>query len=227
MSAAPRLFSGTKIVAVGKNYALHRAEMRAAERLAAIPAPPERPFFFVKPASTSLLPGGGAILRPARCQDLHHEVELGVVVGRRCRRVAPGDWRSYVGGYVVALDMTARDLQAEAKRGGLPWTLGKCWDTFTPMGPIAAPGEVADPHALELWLRVDGLERQRGSTGDMIARVPELLAEISAVMTLEVGDVVLTGTPHGVGPVAPGQVITAGVTGMPHMDIRFAVAQGE
>ena len=135
-----RYFTGTKIVAVAKNYALHLAEMRALEAAAGVagapPPPAERPVFFFKPSTSALLPGGGPIVRPARCADLHHAVELGVVISRACRRARAADWQNYVEGYVVALDMTARDLQAQAKKAGQPWTLGKCWDSFTPMGPI-------------------------------------------------------------------------------------------
>ena len=208
-----------KIVAVAKNYAAHALEMGGS----AAKAP--RPTFFLKPAS-SVIYQGRPILRPARCADLHHEVELGVVISRRCSAAAASEWRSFVGGYCVALDMTARDLQAQAKAAGQPWTLGKCWDTFTPLGPtIAAQAFAEDPHAVELWLAVDGVQRQRGSTAGMLARIPELLAEISAVMTLEAGDVILTGTPEGVGPVAPGQVITAGITG--HTEVSFRVEQGQ
>ena len=220
-----RHFTGTKIVAVAKNYALHRAEMRALEPLS--PPPPEHPFFFLKPPS-SVIYTGAPIVRPARCTDLHHEVELGVVISRRCAAAPARDWASYVGGYVLALDMTARDLQAQAKKAGLPWTLGKCWDTFTPMSGLTLPSELPGaPHGVELWLAVDGVERQRGSTGEMLAKVPQLIEEISAVMTLEAGDVILTGTPHGVGPVEPGQVITAGITGHNSMDLRFEVVQGK
>ena len=111
-------------------------------------------------------------------------------------------------------DMTARDLQAKAKTSGMPWTTGKCWDTFAPLSPVLPPSAVADPHALELWLAVDGVERQRGSTSGMLHRIPELLEAISAVMTLQPGDVVLTGTPEGVGPVLPGSTITAGIRGL-------------
>ncbi len=220
-------FSGTKVIAVAKNYAAHRSEMRALESAAGVSpaAAPERPFFFIKPRSSVLNPGG-SIVRPSRCADLHHEVELGVVIKRACTRSRADDWRSYVSGYVLALDMTARDLQAEAKRAGHPWTLGKCWDTFTPMSAVVSADAVPDPHALELWLKVDGVEKQRGSTGDMLARVPRLIEEISAVMTLEEGDVILTGTPQGVGPVLPGQVITGGITGMPAFDVSFPVVQG-
>ena len=203
-----------KIVAVAKNYAKHAIEMGGSGAKRASPS------FFLKPSS-SVIFEGAAIVRPGRCLDLHHEVELGVVISRRCSGAAAADWRSFVAGYCLGLDMTARDLQAAAKKEGLPWTLGKCWDTFTPLGPTIAAAALPDPHAVELWLRVDGVERQRGSTADMLARIPELIQEISSVMTLEAGDVILTGTPEGVGPVLPGQVITAGITGF--AEVRFPV----
>jgi len=205
------------IVAVAKNYAKHKVEMGGT------PAKLERPVFFLKPAS-SVVREPSPIVRPSRVTDLHHEVELGVVVSRTCSRAAPAEWRSYVRGYVLALDMTARDLQAAAKRDGMPWTAAKGFDTFTPMSAEIAADRVRDPHALELWLAVDGAERQRGSTGDMLARIPELLAEVSAVMTLEAGDVILTGTPEGVAAVAPGSTITCGLTGL--VEMRFDVVAG-
>lgn len=212
----------SKLVCVAKNYAAHAREMGASVEKRA------RPVFFVKPAS-AVLREGGSIVRPSRCSELHHEVELGVVISRRATRTAARDWRSYVDGYVLALDMTARDLQSAAKLAGEPWTLGKCWDTFAPLSRQLPAAAVPDPHACSLWLCVDGVERQRGSTGDMLARIPELLEEASAVMTLEAGDVILTGTPEGVGPVAPGQVITAGLTG-PRGEaliaVRFPVVAG-
>jgi len=120
--------------------------------------------------------------------------------------------------------MTARDLQAQAKKEGLPWTLGKCWDTFSPLSATIPQASIPDPHSVELWLKVDGVERQRGSTGDMLAKIPELIAEISAVMTLEKGDVILTGTPEGVGPVDVGQTITCGITGVVEMSFPVAGA---
>ncbi len=207
-----------KIVAVAKNFAAHALEMGGSA------AKPARPTFFIKPASSVVL-APQPILRPARCAELHHEVELGVVISRRCSGAAAADWRSYVAGYRVALDMTARDLQAQAKAAGQPWTLGKCWDTFTPLGPtIPAEAFARDPHDVELWLAVDGAQRQRGSTAGMLFRIPELIQEISAVMTLEAGDVILTGTPEGVGPVEPGQTITCGITGVTEMSFRVEQA---
>ncbi len=195
------------IVAVAKNYAKHKVEMGGT------PAKLERPCFFLKPSS-SIVRAPFPIVKPARVRELHHEVELGVVISRRCSRAAASEWRSFVRGYVLALDMTARDLQADAKKMGMPWAAAKGFDTFTPLSEELPAALVPDPHALELWLRVDGVERQRGSTGDMLARIGELIEEVTGVMTLEAGDVILTGTPEGVGPVDVGQRIAAGITGL-------------
>jgi acylpyruvate hydrolase len=218
MSTGLGRFTGSKIVAVAKNYAKHKVEMGGT------PAKLEVPAVFLKPAS-SVVPIGGSIVRPAAVKDLHHEVELGVVIGARCRKARAADWSKYVSGYVVGLDMTARDHQSVAKRDGMPWTLGKCWDTFAALSEVLPADKVKDPHALELYLAVDGKERQRGSTGDMLARIPELVEFISSVMTLEAGDVILTGTPEGIGPVVPGNVITAGIKGL--VEIKVPVTAEE
>jgi acylpyruvate hydrolase len=227
MSTSPilRAYAGTKIVAVAKNYAKHKVEMGGT------PAKLPSPAIFLKPNSSvvrispspspSQSSSSSSVVIPRAVTDLHHEVELGVVIGARCKRARASDWRSYVSGYCVGLDMTARDHQSVAKRDGMPWTLGKCWDTFTPLSAAVPASSVPDPHALELYLRVGDVERQRGSTGDMLARIPELIEFISSVMTLEEGDVILTGTPEGVGPVVPGNVITAGITGL--IEIRVPV----
>ena len=198
---------GTKIVAVAKNYGAHAVEMGGkAEKQAA-------PSIFLKPNSSVIGPGS-AIVKPRGVRELHFEVELGVVIGRRTRSMRAADWRDAVGGYVLGLDMTARDLQGKAKVAGQPWTQSKCYDTFTPLSGIIPATAVPDPAALELYLRVDGAERQRGRTRDMLHSVPELLEFISGIMTLEPGDVILTGTPEGVGAVEPGQRITAGLVGL-------------
>eukprot|EP01027_Heterolobosea_sp_BB2_P005459 GEZU01008347.1.p2 GENE.GEZU01008347.1~~GEZU01008347.1.p2 ORF type:complete len:153 (-),score=62.64 GEZU01008347.1:35-493(-) len=118
---------------------------------------------------------------------------------------------NHVAGYALALDMTARTIQAELKENSLPWTVAKGMDTFCPVSNFIDKSFVKDPHNLELWLKVDGELKQRGFTYDMIYRIPYLISEISKVMTLEEGDLIITGTPQGVGPVKPGQVITAGL----------------
>lgn len=184
------------------NYAAHRAEMGRA------PAGPGGLGFFLKPA-TALLPGGGDIVLPRGIGRVDHEVELAVVVGRRARRVAPERALAHVLGYAVLLDVTARDLQERARRAGLPWAEAKGFDTFAPVSEVAPAAEVGDPHRLELALRVNGEERQRGSTAQMLVRVPEFLARLSRAMTLEGGDVVATGTPTGVGPLVPGDALEA------------------
>ncbi len=186
---------------IGKNYAKHKVEMGGtAERL-------EKPMFFFKPNS-SVIASGEPIVRPAGCKELHHEVELGVVIKGRARNVSAADWRSVLGGWVLGLDMTARDWQLEAKKAGAPWSLSKGCDSFTPLTTVLPADAIADPAAMTLRLRVDGKERQFGSTSAMLHSVPELIAYVTSVITLEDGDVILTGTPEGVAEVAPGSVIS-------------------
>ena len=123
--------------------------------------------------------------------------------------------------YVVALDMTARDFQDEAKKKGQPWTLAKGFDTSCPISSFIAKDKIVDPHNIELWCSVNGAIRQRGSTKDMIFSVPTLLSYISTYFTLEAGDVILTGTPSGVGPVKAGDVIEGGITNV--LSMKFMV----
>ncbi|KAJ1546356.1 hypothetical protein HK405_007171 [Cladochytrium tenue] len=200
---------GRKIVAIGRNYADHAKELGNAV--------PSRPFFFLKPTSSYLRMPGNIELPVGT--EVHHEVELGVVIGETGRDLTTGKAMDHVAGYVLAIDLTARDLQAKAKKEGKPWSEAKGFDTFTPVRWVQAHDSelqlIRDPHALELYLRVDGAERQRGPTSDMLFPVPELLAHVSSVMRLERGDLLLTGTPAGVGPLAPGCLIEAGVRGLP------------
>ncbi|RZC94068.1 hypothetical protein C5167_016365 [Papaver somniferum] len=212
-SAYMKLLSmGTKIVAVGRNYAAHAKELGNAV--------PKEPVLFMKPTS-SYLQNGGTIEIPYPLESLDHEVELGVVIGRKARDVSEAAAMDYVGGYALALDMTAREIQSNAKASGLPWTVAKGQDTFTPISSVLPKSMVPNPDDLELWLKVDGESRQKGSTKDMIFKIPFLVSYISSIMTLLEGDVILTGTPQGVGPVKAGQKITAGITDL--MDIYFDV----
>ncbi|KAL5701322.1 acylpyruvate hydrolase [Ranunculus cassubicifolius] len=203
---------GTKIIAVGRNYAAHAKELGNAV--------PKEPVLFMKPTS-SYLSNGGNIEIPHPYESLDHEVELAVVIGQKARDVPEVSAMDYVGGYALALDMTAREIQASAKSAGLPWTVAKGQDTFTPISALLAKSMVPDPHNLELWLKVDGEYRQKGSTSDMIFKIPFLISHISSIMTLFEGDVILTGTPKGVSPVRAGQKITAGITGL--IDMNFGV----
>lgn len=169
---------------------------------------PKAPFFFLKP-TTSYIGPGEAVLAAG---TLHHEVELAVVIGRTASRLTCTDaelMRKYIGGYALALDMTDRAAQEAEKTARVPWTTAKCADTWLPICELIPRALVRDPHNLQLKLWVDGVLRQDGCTGDMIFKIPQLVRAASHLMTLERGDVLLTGTPAGVADVSPGQAIDA------------------
>ncbi|KAI9828724.1 MAG: hypothetical protein M1832_001829 [Thelocarpon impressellum] len=195
-----------KVVCIGRNYAEHIKELHNAR--------PKSPFFFLKPPSSILPPRSGPLLRPRGVQ-LHYEVELALIMGRKpLRDLDERDEEGALGaiaGYAVGIDMTARNVQDEAKRKGLPWSIAKGFDTFLPLSEYIPKALIPDPHAAHLYLSVNDQVRQADSTELMLFRIPRVLSEISKVMTLEPGDVVLTGTPKGVGAVEAGDVITAGV----------------
>lgn len=208
-----------KIVAVGRNYAKHAAELNNPV--------PSKPILFLKPASSFLLRGQGNIEIPSGCTNLHHEVELGVVIGRDGRDISRDQAMEYVQGYFLALDMTARELQSDAKKKGLPWSVCKGYDTFTPVSDFIPKSEIKDPHDLTLWCKVDDVVRQEGKTSDMIFDIPGLISYISTIFTLNEGDTIITGTPEGVGPVHHGSTISAGISGLSLSEISFKVANRE
>ncbi|KAF3330785.1 acylpyruvase FAHD1 [Carex littledalei] len=212
MASQKLLSMGTKIIGVGRNYVAHAKELGNAV--------PKDPVLFMKPTS-SYLANGGTIEIPHPLKSLHHEVELAVVIGQKARDVSVAAAMDYVGGYALALDMTAREIQSQAKSAGLPWTVAKGQDTFTPISTVVPKSLVANPHDLELWLKVNDEIRQKGSTKDMIFDIPFLISHISSIFTLMEGDVILTGTPEGVGPVVIGDKVTAGITGL--IDVHFDV----
>ncbi|XP_060116579.1 acylpyruvase FAHD1, mitochondrial [Heteronotia binoei] len=205
---------GRTIVCVGRNYAEHAREMQAAL--------PAEPVYFLKAAS-AYVREGSPIVRPASCRELHHEVELGVVVGSSALGVPEEAAMAHVAGYALCLDMTARDTQAACKRQGLPWTPAKAFRTSCPVSDFIPKEKVPDPHRLHLWLRVNGQLRQEGSTADMLFSVPFLLSYISRTIALEPGDLLLTGTPKGVASVQPGDEIEAGIQGL--VSMRFTVEE--
>ncbi|KAI7879706.1 hypothetical protein K492DRAFT_148066 [Lichtheimia hyalospora FSU 10163] len=201
MSARNFLSTGRKIVAIGRNFSEHAKELGNAV--------PKAPFFFLKPTS-SYLANGGTVEIPTGC-EVHHEVELAVVIGKDGRDYQPSQAMDHVAGYALAIDMTARNLQTDAKKKGLPWSASKGFDTFTPISDFIPKESIPDPHNVDLWLKVNDTLRQNGNTKDMIFNIPSLLSYVSSIMKLEVGDVLLTGTPQGVGPLEAGDVITAGL----------------
>ncbi len=188
----------SKIVCVGRNYAEHAKEMGNAV--------PQEPLIFFKPPS-SLIAAGESIVLPSISTQVEYEGEIGVVLGKRLRHATEADAAAAVSGVLAVNDVTARDLQ----RSDSQWTRAKWFDTFCPVGPVAAPP--ADLSALSVVTRVNGQERQRASASDMVFTIPVLLAYISRVMTLEPGDLVLTGTPSGVGTLAPGDEVEVEVPG--------------
>ena len=198
-----------KIVAVGRNYADHAKELGN--------APPPEPIIFLKPPSALLAPGGSIEIPPIS-QRVDFEGELAIVIGRRARRVRQQEWRDYVLGFTCANDVTARDIQ----KRDIQFTRGKSFDTFLPLGPcIETDLDVSD---LSLQTRVNGEIRQDGRTSQMIFPPSFIVAFITSVMTLEPGDIILTGTPAGVGPLAPGDVVEVEIEGIG--TLRNSVEQG-
>jgi len=187
-----------KIVCVGRNYRGHIAEMRSED--------PTEPVLFLKPPS-SLIGDGDPILLPRGIGRVDHEAELAVIIGNRGKNVLVEDAGDCIAQVAVFNDVTARDLQATAKKKGLPWTISKGIDTFSPISNTCPVENVEDLQDLDIELRVNGVIRQRGSTSEMIFSVAELVAYISQWMTLEEGDIIATGTPEGVGPIQPGDTI--------------------
>lgn len=193
-----------KVLCVGRNYLGHVRESGA--------SPPAAPVWFWKPES-AIVGDGDAIELPRGIGAVHHEVELAVRIGRRARRLGPGEGLGHVDAATVANDVTARELQEAAKRGGLPWAQAKGHDTFLPLGEWR-PAAGLDLQAVRLRLTVDGTVRQDASTAGMTWPVAELVRLASAWTTLEPGDVLLTGTPEGVGAMAPGQEAVAEAVGL-------------
>jgi 2-keto-4-pentenoate hydratase/2-oxohepta-3-ene-1,7-dioic acid hydratase in catechol pathway len=189
----------SKIVAVGRNYAEHARELGNDA--------PSEPILFLKPP-TAVLPPNGTIIRPPQSQRVDYEGELAIVIGREAKNVGRAQWRDYVLGFTCADDVTARDLQKK----DVQFTRGKSFDTFLPLGPCIETD--LDPSSLSLTTRLNGEVRQNGNTAQMIFPCDVLIEFITSVMTLLPGDVIITGTPAGVGPLASGDVVEVTIEGI-------------
>jgi 2-keto-4-pentenoate hydratase/2-oxohepta-3-ene-1,7-dioic acid hydratase in catechol pathway len=205
----------TKIVCVGLNYRDHIAE--SATTVPGGLDTPAEPLLFLKPPS-AVVAAGETIRYPRGVERLDPEAELGVVIGRRARAVPAAAALDFVAGYTCFNDVSARNYQRKDGQ----WTRAKGFDTFAPLGPWVAVGLVAD--ALDVRCRVNGVERQHGNTADLLHPVPALVSFISHIMTLEPGDVIATGTPSGVAPVVPGDVIEIEVQGVGVLENRVEAA---
>ena len=200
-----RKYTVGKILCLGQNYANHAKEMGS--------DPPATPVVFLKPA-TAIIEDGRPIILPAMSNDVHHEVELTVLIGKDGRHIAQAKAFDHVEGYGVGLDMTMRDKQKEAKIAGNPWSIAKGFDTSAPLSPFVPKSQVEDPNDLEILLRVNGKERQHSNTSNMIYKIDFVIAFLSSIFTLEAGDIIYTGTPEGVCRVAAGDVIEAEIPGV-------------
>ncbi|KVK72436.1 fumarylacetoacetate hydrolase [Burkholderia ubonensis] len=199
-------FPVRRVFCVGRNYAEHAREMGADPTR-------EPPFFFTKPAD-AIVPAAGAVPYPPLTNDLHHEIELVVAIGRGGRAIAPADALSHVWGYGVGVDLTRRDLQAEAKRLSRPWDWAKGFDASGPVTALRPAAATGHPAAGRIWLAVNGETRQQGDLADMIWPVPDIIAAVSRSVELKAGDLIFTGTPAGVGALRPGDRVTGGVDGV-------------
>jgi len=190
------------MIGLALNYADHAAELQLAE--------PEDPALFVKPLNT-LVGRRSPVVQPVGVEYMHYENELAVVIGRRCRNVGESDALDVVRGYTSANELTVRDFVKNVYR---PPVKAKGWDTFCPLGPYLVEGEAADPHALELRTYADGELRQQGNTRDLMRRIPALIAYITAFMTLEANDIILTGTLKGVSHIYLGDLMRLEIDGL-------------
>lgn len=192
-----------KFLCIGRNYIAHIKELNNQK--------PKEPFFFLKPASSVLAPNEGPILVP-KGVVVHHEVELACIIGKKLQNLDPKTFGpeqaiDAIDGYALAIDFTARNVQDAAKKKGLPWTIGKGFDTFLPLSPFISKDKIKDPYNVELNLKVNDEHRQKDLTNLMIFPIHQFISKMSSIMTLYPGDVILTGTSKGVGPVMPGDKV--------------------
>jgi fumarylpyruvate hydrolase len=208
-------FPVRRIHCVGRNFADHAREMGATIDRGS-------PVFFAKPAD-AIVPGGGAQPYPSATQDLHHEVELVVALGHDIDgEIAPDAALAHVFGYTVGLDLTRRDLQAQAKAKGLPWDVAKGFDRSAPVGTLVPVAEAGDVFAQRLWLEVNGTLRQAAMLSDMVWSVADILHELSLRFELRAGDLVFMGTPAGVAALAAGDSWRAGIDGLVELEGSIA-----
>jgi fumarylpyruvate hydrolase len=210
ISGSEQRFPVRRIYCVGRNYADHAREMGHDPRQ-------ELPFFFGKPAD-AVVDGGRVLPYPARTAELHHEVELVVALHQRGVNVGVTNAASMIFGHAVGIDLTRRDLQAEAKKSGRPWDMAKGFDNSAPIGALTLG---IPPASGEISLRVDGEVRQRGDLKDMIWSVAEIIATLSTYVELAPGDLIFTGTPAGVGPIKRGESLRGMIAGIEPIEITF------
>lgn len=214
VAGSSQRFPVRRIFCVGRNYEAHAREMGKDPTR-------EKPFFFMKPAD-SVVDSGATIPYPPQTSNLHYEIELVVAIGTGGFAIQEDKALDHVWGYGVGIDLTRRDLQNAAKDMGRPWEWGKAFDQSAPMAPLHPVAAVGHPAKGRIWLAVNGKIKQEQDIGDLIWSIPEVIAFASHSMRLEAGDLIMTGTPAGVGPIVAGDVVTGGVEGLTDIGVTFA-----
>jgi fumarylpyruvate hydrolase len=212
----PSRFPVHRIYCVGRNYEEHAKEMGFTGR--------EPPFFFLKPADSLVVVEAGQTGQmpyPSLTQNLHHEIELVVAIGKGGRNILAADAVNHIYGYAVGLDMTRRDLQNEMKKQGRPWCIGKAFDHSAPIGPITPIEQAGDVNHADISLQVNGSDRQHSNVSKLIWNVAETIEHLSAAWELQPGDLIYTGTPEGVAAVISGDVLVGEVAGLGHLTVRI------
>ena len=205
-----------RIYCVGRNYEEHAKEMGFTGR--------EPPFFFMKPADAVLVVNAGEtgdMPYPSLTKNLHHEIELVVAIGKGGKNIKASDALSHVYGYAVGLDMTRRDLQNDMKKQGRPWCIGKGFDHSAPIGPITPAAQAGDVAKAEIYVQVNGEDRQRSTTSQLIWNIAETIEHLSAAWELQAGDLIYTGTPEGVGAVVAGDTLVGAVAGLGELKVKL------
>jgi fumarylpyruvate hydrolase len=210
-------FPVNRVYCVGRNYEEHAKEMGFTGR--------EPPFFFLKPANALVVieeGQTGAMPYPSLTQNFHHEIELVVAIGTGGKNIKAADAMKHIYGYAVGLDMTRRDLQNEAKKLGRPWDIGKGFDHSAPIGPITRAADAGDIENAEIYLQVNGQDRQRSDTSKLIWNIAESIEHLSAAWELQPGDLIMSGTPAGVAAVVAGDTLVGGVAGIGTLTVKVS-----
>jgi fumarylpyruvate hydrolase len=206
------LFPVRRVYCVGRNYAEHAIEMGH--------DPNKEPPFFFQKNPDNIVPGGGNFPYPSATSDVHHEIELIVALAKGGENIPVGNALGHVFGYAVGLDMTRRDLQGEAKKMGRPWEVGKAFEFSAPCGDLVPADTIGHPSAGAIWLKVNGEMKQQGDLNQMIWKVPEAISYLSGLFRLAPGDLIMTGTPAGVGEVKRGDELNGHIDGVGDLRVR-------
>ncbi|WP_298926753.1 fumarylacetoacetate hydrolase family protein [uncultured Ramlibacter sp.] len=213
----PERFPVNRVYCVGRNYVEHAKEMGFTGR--------EAPFFFLKPSDAVVAVDAGqtgSVAYPSLTKDFHHEIELVAAIGTGGKNIKAADAMKHIYGYAVGLDMTRRDLQGEMKKQGRPWCIGKAFEQSAPIGPITPAAQAGDVANAQIWLQVNGQDRQRSTVSKLIWNMAEIIEHLSAAWDLQPGDLIMTGTPEGVAAVVAGDTLVGGVAGLESLSVRIS-----